>query len=87
MQYQRNELITTLKLLQAYGMPVSTVLDIGAAEGAFFPLRWQGELYPAAQHFFIDAMEENKPLYEKVAASFGGGYEICALAMWYEPMA
>ena len=80
MEFQRPDLLTTLKLLQAYGIPVQTILDIGAAEGAFFPLRWQAGIYLKADHFFIDAMEENKPLYEKVAAHYGGGYEICALA-------
>lgn len=80
MEFQRPDLLTTLKLLQAHGVPVHTVLDIGAAEGSFFPLRWQAELYLQASHFFIDAMEENRPLYEKVVAGYGGGYEICALA-------
>jgi FkbM family methyltransferase len=80
MEFTRPDVLTTLKLMEAYGLPVQTVLDIGAAEGSFFPLRQQAELYPRASHFFIDAMEENKPVYEKVAASFGGGYEICALA-------
>lgn len=80
MEFQRPDVLTTLKLLQVYGLPVQTILDIGAAEGSFFPLRHQAELYLDASHFFIDAMEENKPAYEMVAAGFGGGYEICALA-------
>ncbi len=80
MEFQRPDLLTSLKLLQAHGLPVQTILDIGAAEGSFFALRGQAEIYLQAEHFFIDAMEENKPLYEKVEASYGGGHEICALA-------
>jgi len=80
MDIQRSDVLTTLKLLQAYGIPVSQVLDVGAAEGAFFVIRKQTDCYPNARHFFIDAMEENRPLYERVQRSFGGGHEICALA-------
>lgn len=80
MEIQRSDLLTTLRLLQAYGIPVSQVLDIGAAEGSFFLLRAQAGCYPQASHFFIDAMEENKPMYERVERAFGGGHEICALA-------
>ncbi|MBK7928542.1 MAG: FkbM family methyltransferase [Bryobacterales bacterium] len=80
MDIQRPDLLTTLKLLQTFGIPVSQVIDIGAAEGAFFAIRRQTGCYPQASHFFIDAMEENKPVYERVEHSFGGGHEICALS-------
>lgn len=80
MDHPRSDLLTTLKLLQAFGIPVSQVIDIGAAEGAFFAIRHQTGCYPQASHFFIDAMEENKPVYERVERSFGGGHEICALS-------
>ncbi len=80
MDVQRADLLTTLKLLQTFGIPVSQVIDIGAAEGAFFAIRHQMGCYPQASHFFIDAMEENRPHYERVSRAFGGGHEICALS-------
>lgn len=80
MDIQRSELLTTLKLLQTFGIPVSQALDIGAAEGAFFAIRQQAGCYTEASHFFIDAMEENQRVYERVAHAYGGGHEICALS-------
>jgi FkbM family methyltransferase len=71
---------TSLQLLQEKGFTASTVIDIGAAEGAFFGMRSNLKLFPTARHFFVDAMEENEPTYRKLAARFKTGYEITALS-------
>ena len=71
---------SSLLLLQARGFQPRTVIDIGAAEGAFFLLRRELDLFPDARHFFVDAMQENEVVYRKLAAKFGTGYEIAALS-------
>jgi FkbM family methyltransferase len=71
---------TTLQLLAARGFPVATVLDIGAAEGQFFLYRLQSGLFPAARHFFVDAMQENATHYERLATKFEVEFEIAALS-------
>jgi FkbM family methyltransferase len=71
---------TSLLLLQEKGFTAGTVIDIGAAEGAFFGMRSNLKLFPGARHFFVDAMEENEPTYRKLAARFKTGYEIVALS-------
>jgi FkbM family methyltransferase len=76
----RSSYSTSLLLLQARGFQPRTVIDIGAAEGAFFLGRRQIDLFPGARHFFIDAMQENEAVYRKLAAKFGAGYEIAALS-------
>ena len=50
-------------LLQHAGFNVATVIDVGAAEGAFFAMRRQLGLQPGAKHFFIDCMDENAAVY------------------------
>jgi FkbM family methyltransferase len=70
----------SLLLLQQHGFVANTVIDIGAAEGAFFVFRRSANLFPDARHFFIDAMRENEPGYRKLAAKFGSGYEVTALS-------
>jgi FkbM family methyltransferase len=70
----------SLALLQQHGFVANTVIDIGAAEGAFFLYRRAGNLFPGARHFFVDAMRENEPGYRKLAAKFGSGYEVTALS-------
>jgi FkbM family methyltransferase len=75
----------SLLLLQQRDWQVGTFLDIGAAEGAFVLVRRRFNLFPKAPHFFVDAMEENRPLYDALRqrpnAPFGiAGYEIAALS-------
>jgi FkbM family methyltransferase len=70
----------SLLMLQERGFTANTVIDIGAAEGAFFLIRHNPKLFPTARHFFIDAMQENEPAYRKLAAKFDTGYEITALS-------
>jgi FkbM family methyltransferase len=70
----------SLLLLQERGFTADTVIDIGAAEGAFFGFRTKAKLFPDARHFFVDAMHENEPVYRKVAQKFRTGYEITALS-------
>ena len=36
--------------------------------------------YPQASYLLIDAMEENRTLFERVSRAFGGGHSICALS-------
>ena len=71
---------SSLLLLQQRGFSANTFIDIGAAEGTFFLHRMRDNLFPAARHFFIDAMQENEPGYRKLAAKFGTGHEITALS-------
>lgn len=78
--FLRSVYSTSLQLLQARGFQPRTVIDIGAAEGAFFLLRRELDLFPDARHFFVDAMHENEVVYRKLAAKFGTGYEIAALS-------
>lgn len=59
------------------------MVDIGSAEGAFFLIRGEVGLYPDARHFFVDAMEENVPLYDRVARSFPAAHAIAAAANLY----
>jgi FkbM family methyltransferase len=70
----------SIQFLQRRGFAPRTVIDIGAAEGAFFLIRQGGKLCPGAQHFFIDAMHENEPVYQAIGKKFGTGYEITALS-------
>jgi FkbM family methyltransferase len=79
---ERADYLHSLELLQENGFAPSTVIDIGAAEGAFFLHRHYltPVLFPQAQHFFIDAMQENEDGYRKLAAKFPVGYEITALS-------
>jgi FkbM family methyltransferase len=67
-------------LLEQYGFRPSTLIDIGAAEAAFFLARREMGLFPEARHFFVDAMHENEEIYRKIGAKFGTGYEICAVS-------
>lgn len=76
----RPNMIASMALLNKRGFKADTFIDIGAAEGGFFLLRRQMDLFPGARHFFIDAMQENEPVYRKLAAKFGAGYEIVALS-------
>jgi FkbM family methyltransferase len=69
-----------LLLLQERGFTANTVIDIGAAEGAFFLTRSQLQLFPSARHFFVDAMQENEDIYRRLAGNFKAGYEITALS-------
>jgi len=71
---------TSLRLLQDRGFEANTVIDIGAAEGAFFLVRAREQLFPSARHFFVDAMQENEDVYRQVAERFQAGYEIAALS-------
>lgn len=70
----------SMRLLQDRGFEVNTVIDIGAAEGAFFLTRAGEQLFPSARHFFVDAMQENEDVYRQVAERFQAGYEITALS-------
>jgi FkbM family methyltransferase len=70
----------SLRLLQDRGFEARTVIDIGAAEGAFFLVRAREQLFASARHFFVDAMRENEEVYRKVAERFQAGYEIAALS-------
>jgi FkbM family methyltransferase len=76
----RPTMIASMALLNKRGFKASTFIDVGAAEGGFFLLRRQMDLYPGARHFFIDAMQENEPVYRKLAGKFGAGYEIAAVS-------
>jgi FkbM family methyltransferase len=72
--------VMSLFLLQEHGFTANTVIDIGAAEGAFFVFRHRAGLFPTARHFFVDAMQENEPGYRKLATKFNADYEITALS-------
>lgn len=78
----RGDYLYSLLLLQERGFAPATVIDIGAAEGAFFVHRQDvnPKLYPQARHFFVDAMRENEAAYRKLATRFEVGYEITALS-------
>lgn len=76
----RPNMIASMALLNKRGFNAATFIDIGAAEGGFYLLRRQMDLFPGAAHFFVDAMQENEPVYKKLVAKFGGGYEIAALS-------
>jgi len=47
----------SLRLLQDRVFEAKTLIDIGAAEGAFFLVRASEQLFPSARHFFVDAMQ------------------------------
>jgi FkbM family methyltransferase len=79
-QIQRTSYLSSLLLLQGRGFSAATVLDIGAAEGAFFLVRREAGLFPDARHFFVDPLQENEPMYRRLAAKFGAGYAITALS-------
>jgi FkbM family methyltransferase len=80
MELQRADAVCSLFLLQGRGLPVKTVIDVGAAEGSFFLIRGEAGLFPEAHHFFVDAMEENAPLYHRVARCYPASHSICAVA-------
>jgi FkbM family methyltransferase len=70
----------SIRLLQERGFDVRTVIDVGAAEGAFFVVRAHQGLFPRARHFFVDAMRENEAIYQRLGSKFGTGHEITALS-------
>jgi FkbM family methyltransferase len=76
----RSTFCSSLLLLQERGFSAGTVIDIGAAEGDFFLLRSQHQLFTSARHFFVDAMQENAEIYRKLGDRFAAGYEIAALS-------
>ena len=76
----RNSHLASLTLLERQGFTGATVLDIGAAEGAFFLHRHMQKLFLSAKHFFIDAMQENEAVYEKLKRAFGTDHAITALS-------
>jgi FkbM family methyltransferase len=76
----RPSYMNSLRLLELRGFAPRTVIDVGAAEGAFFLRRRRNALFPGAQHFFIDAMVENEAIYRRLTVKFGGGFEIAALS-------
>ena len=76
----RSSHVTSMQLLQQRGFEIATIIDVGAAEGAFFVVRAENGLFPGARHFFVDAMKENEEGYRKLADKFGAGYEIAALS-------
>jgi FkbM family methyltransferase len=71
---------SSLHRLERHGFRPSTFIDVGAAEGAFFLGRREIGLFAEARHFFVDAMHENEPIYRRIGAKFGTGYEICAVS-------
>ena len=77
---ERSSYVSSMRLLQQRGFEIATVIDVGAAEGAFFVVRAEYGLFPGARHFFVDAMQENEEGYRKLAGKFGAGYEIAALS-------
>lgn len=77
---ERNSYNASLTLLERQGFTAATVLDVGAAEGSFFVTRHLYRLFMASKHFFVDAMQENAPVYDKLKASFGADYAITALS-------
>lgn len=79
-QIERQTYAASLYMLQAHGLTGRVFVDIGAAEGAFFVLRNQYGLFPGASHYFIDAMAENQPIYDKLASKHGTRSSICALS-------
>jgi len=76
----RGSYLASLLLLQEQGFSANTFVDVGAAEGAFFLVRQELGLFPAARHFFVDALRENEPMYRKLAGKFDAGYAITALS-------
>lgn len=77
---QRNTYVASLTLLERQGFSGATLIDIGAAEGGFFVTRHLYKLFIPARHFFVDAMEENAPIYEKLKRAFGTDHAITALS-------
>jgi len=77
---QRNTYVASLTLLERQGFSGATLLDVGAAEGSFFVTRHLYKLFLSARHVFIDAMEENAPIYEKLKRAFGTDHAITALS-------
>ncbi len=72
--------VTSMALLQQRGFTAPVYLDVGAAEGAGLLVRRQAGLFPGAKHFFIDAMQENEPIYKEFQRTLDVGYEIAALS-------
>lgn len=71
----------SMHLLHNAGFNVATVIDVGAAEGAFLGVRKELNLQPGARHFFIDCMKENEEVYLRLKQhGFDVGYEISAVA-------
>ena len=77
---ERASHMASLWLLKQRGFVAKTLIDVGAAEGAFFVGCQRANLYPAARYFFIDAMQENEATYRRIAEKFDAGYEIAALS-------
>ena len=65
----RPNMIASMALLNKRGFNAATFIDIGAAEGGFYLLRRQMDLFPGAAHFFVDAMQENEAIYQSLSRS------------------
>ncbi len=72
--------VTSMALLQQRGFTAPIYLDVGAAEGAGLLVRRQAGLFPAAKHVFIDAMQENEPVYREIQKTLDVEYEIAAVS-------
>lgn len=76
----RQNYVVSLALLQQRGIRVNTILDVGAAEGAYLLVRRDMGLFPEARHVFLDCMVENEPFYQALAGKFACDYAIGAVS-------
>jgi FkbM family methyltransferase len=78
-QFPRDTLITPLIMMINNGVPVTTFIDVGAADGSF-GLTVLDAVNPSLRLFNIDAQETYAPSLVRIEAMLGEPYRITAVA-------
>jgi len=77
--FPRDTLITPLILMAQNGVPITTMVDVGAADGTFGLLVLDA-INPTIHLVNIDAQETYAPSLRRIAAVLGGDYLISAMS-------
>jgi FkbM family methyltransferase len=77
--FPRDTLITPLILMAQNGVPISTMVDVGAADGTFGLLVLDA-IDPGIHLVNIDAQDTYEPSLRRIAAVLGGDYLISAMS-------
>ena len=77
----RNTFFAPLAIMKKQGVPISTIIDIGAADGTF-ALQCLDIFGRSMTLFNIDAQRVYEPSLRKIQESVGGHYKICAVSSY-----
>lgn len=77
----RNIFFAPLVIMKKEGVPISTIIDIGSADGTF-TLQCLELLGRETTIFNIDAQPVYEPSLRKIREKVGGHYKICAVSAY-----